>query len=526
MITKKILVLAVATLFAITIFASGKKQTSKPNIVFILADDMGYGDVSSFNANSKIITPNIDKLASEGVMFTDAHTSSAVCTPTRYGILTGRYNWRSKLKKGVLSGYSKALISKERTTVAGFLKANGYKTAGFGKWHLGWDWAPAEPEGGGLGKVKELGSETFDANSYNVDFSKKVKNGPTTRGFDYFFGFCGSLDMAPYVWLENDRPTMVPTKETENKGSQSWWRKGPTSDDFSHEQVLPKIMEKTVDFINENAHGDKPLFIYMPLSAPHTPILPTAAFKGKSGLDNPYGDFVLMVDWVVGQVEQALEKQGIVENTVLIFTSDNGCSPQADFDQLATKGHNPSYLFRGYKADIFEGGHHVPYIVRWPAKVKPGKTDQILCTTDLFATVADIIGVDYADNVAEDSYSFLPALGIKSKAQARKSIVHHSINGSFAYREGDWKAIFCPGSGGWSAPKPNSKGIEKLPKVQLYNLVEDIGEENNLQDKQPSIVEKYRKELSRIVTEGRSTKGKPQKNDGPEKWKQLNWMDK
>ncbi len=187
-----------------------------------------------------------------------------------------------------------------------------------------------------------------------------------------------------------------------------------------------------------------------------------------------------MVDWVVGEVKNALEKQGIAENTILIFTSDNGCSPEADFDQLASKGHDPSYLFRGHKADIFEGGHHVPYIVSWPAKVKPGKTDQILCTIDLFATVADIVGVGYEDNVAEDSYSFLPALNLKSKSKERKSIVHHSINGSFAYREGDWKVIFCPGSGGWSAPKPKSDGIDKLPKVQLYNLLNDLGEENNL----------------------------------------------
>ena len=508
MIQKRILVVAIAALFAINIFASEKKEAVKPNIIFILADDLGYGDISCFNENSKIKTPFIDKLASEGVMFTDAHTSSSVCTPTRYGILTGRYNWRSTLKQGVLSGYSKALISKDRTTIAGFLKENGYKTAGIGKWHLGWDWA------------------NIDAGNKKVDYSKKVENSPTTRGFDYFFGFCGSLDMPPYVWIENDMPTMVPTKETEDKGNQSWWRKGLTSDDFSHEQVLPDITKKTVNFINKNANGDKPFFIYMPLPAPHTPILPTKEFQGKSGLDNPYGDFVIMVDWVVGEVKRALEKQGIAENTVLIFTSDNGCSPQADYDQLETKGHDPSYLFRGHKADIFEGGHRVPYVVSWPAKVKPGKTGQLLCTTDLFATVADIIGIDYADNIAEDSYSFLSALKLKTKSKVRESIVHHSINGSFAYRKGDWKVIFCPGSGGWSAPKPKSKGIEKLPEVQLYNLADDIAEENNLQDEQSSIVEKYRKELSRIVTDGRSTKGKPQKNDGPEKWKQLSWMDK
>ena len=515
MIQKKILVVALATLFVLNIFASNKEK-ERPNIIFILADDLGYGDVSCFNENSKIKTPFVDKLASEGVMFTDAHTSSSVCTPTRYGILTGRYNWRSTLKSSVLSGYSKALIRQDRTTIAEFLKDNGYNTAYFGKWHLGWDWSITEED--------SKGRDNLNA-APNVDFSKRVKNGPKTHGFDYSFGFCGSLDMAPYVWVENDKPTMVPTKTTIDKGKQTWWREGLTSDDFVHEQVLPDITKKTVKFINENAKNNKPFFIYMPLPAPHTPILPVKEFKGKSGLDNPYGDFVIMVDWVVGEVMNALKKQGISENTVLMFASDNGCSPQADYEQLATKGHDPSYVFRGHKADIFEGGHRIPFVVRWPEKVKPGKSNQLLCTTDLFATVADIIGVDYTDNVAEDSYSFLPALNLSSESKVRESIVHHSINGSFAYRKDDWKVIFCPGSGGWSDPKPNSKGIEDLPKVQIYNLVNDIAEENNLQNKNSELVEMYRRELTQIVKNGRSTKGKPQKNDGPEKWEQLSWME-
>jgi arylsulfatase A-like enzyme len=319
---------------------------------------------------------------------------------------------------------------------------------------------------------------------------------------------------------------MVPTKETVDTGKQSHWRKGPTSDDFSHEQVLPHITEKALAYINGKANQEKPFFLYFPLPAPHTPILPTPEFQGKSGLDNPYGDFVIMVDWVVGEIMKTLEEQGITENTLLVFTSDNGCSNQADYAQLATKDHDPSYVFRGHKADIFEGGHRVPYIVRWPAKVKPGKSDQLICTTDLFATVADVIGVDYADNVAEDSYSYLSALNLPSEAATRKSIVHHSINGSFAYRKDNWKVSFCPGSGGWSDPKPNSTGIELLPPVQLYNLDTDIGEENNLQAEHPEIVENYRKELSAIVTNGRSTEGEKQANDGPENWPQLNWMNK
>jgi arylsulfatase A len=509
---KKIPIVALTAGLAITFFSCSEKseKNEMPNLVFILADDMGYGDVSAYNENSKIKTPFIDQLAEEGVMFTDAHTSSAVCTPTRYGILTGRYNWRSTLKNGVLSGYSESLIKQERTTIAEFLQENGYKTAFIGKWHLGWDWSITEED--------KNSRDNFNARP-NVDFSKPVKNGPATHGFDYSYGFCGSLDMPPYVWVENDMPTMVPTKTTVDTGDQSWWREGLTSDDFDHKQVLPEITRKTVGFIEENAAGEQPFFVYMPLPAPHTPILPTEPFQGKSGLENPYGDFVIMVDWVVGQVMEALEEKGIAENTLLIFTTDNGCSPQAGFEQLASKGHYPSYIFRGHKADIYEGGHRVPFVVRWPAKVSPGKSDQLVCTTDLFATFAEIIGKEIPDNVAEDSFSFLPAL--EGKSGSRTSLVHHSINGSFAYRKGDWKVIFCPGSGGWSAPRPNSEGIEDLPLVQLYNLKTDSAEENNHQAENENLVEQYRSELAKIITDGRSTPGEPQKNDGEYPWPQI-----
>ncbi len=492
-----------------------KESLKDPNIIFILADDMGYGDVSVFNEHSKIKTPFIDKLANEGVMFTDAYTSSSVCTPTRYGILTGRYNWRSRLKSGVLSGYSKSLIKPERTTIAEFLKDYGYKTAFIGKWHLGWNWH--------IPGKKDENLDRLNA-SPEVDFSKPVKNGPRAHGFDYSYGFCGSLDMPPYVWVENVMPTMVPTKTTVNRGKQTRWRKGLTADDFDHDQVLPDITKKSVSFIQEHAEGEKPFFLYFPLPAPHTPILPTERFQGKSGLDNPYGDFVIMVDWVVGQIMKALDETEISENTLVIFTADNGCSPAADYKQLATKGHNPSYFFRGHKADIYEGGLHVPFIARWPGKVKPAVSDQLVCTTDLFSTFADILDTTCEDNFAEDSYSFLPALGLESNAKTREDVVLHSINGSFALLKENWKTIFCPGSGGWSDPRPVSEEIEKLPDVQLYNLEEDMAEENNLQEAFPGKVEDARQLLKKYVTQGRSTPGTPQKNDGPETWSQLPWI--
>lgn len=320
-----------------TTFAEQKRQ----NIVFILADDMGYGDISYLDKNSKLNTVNLDRMASEGVVFTDAHSSSSVSTPTRYGILTGRYNWRSTLKQGVLNGYSKALIPQERETIASMLKKNGYITAGIGKWHLGWDW------------------NNIDNGNEYVDFSKLVKNGPTTRGFDYFYGFCGSLDMPPYIYIENDLPTSIPVKTTVNKGKYSWWRKGPIGADFVHEEVLPNITDRACKYIKEKSKLDKPYFLYIPLPSPHTPILPTKEFIGKSGLGE-YGDYVIMTDAMVGKVLKAIDESGEGDNTIVVFTTDNGCSPAAGINELIEQGHYPNSIYRGHKADLFDGGHRVP----------------------------------------------------------------------------------------------------------------------------------------------------------------------
>jgi len=499
-------------ILSVVLFSCQTKKETKPNIIYILADDLGYGDVSVYNENSKIQTPYIDALASDGVIFTDAHTSSAVCTPTRYSILTGRYNWRTRLKSGVVSGYSKSLIKPNRTTVADLLKNNGYNTAFIGKWHMGWDW-----------EITQLDAENFDIDNLRarpeVDFTKPIKNGPNTHGFDYSYGFCGSLDMPPYVWVENDMPAAVPTKLTKGKSRQGSWREGLTADNFSHEQALPQIANRTVKYINENVNDDKPFFVYMPLPAPHTPILPTKEFQGKSGLNNPYGDFVLMVDWVVGKVTKALEKNGILENTLIIFTSDNGCSPTANIKQLKSKGHYPNYEFRGTKADIFEGGHRVPYIMTWKNKIQPETSSQLVCTTDFFATVADVLGLSYEDNVAEDSFSHLT----NSDAPKRKSIIHHSVRGEFAFRKGDWKVNFCKGSGGWSFPNINTKKsiYDSLPDVQLYNIKNDVAETKNLQAEHPEIIETYRADLLKIIHNGRSTSGENQVNDTDGEWKQL-----
>lgn len=496
-----------------------KKLIKAPNIIYILADDLGYGDIGAFNPDGKIATPNIDTLVAGGIKFTDAHTSSAVCTPTRYGILTGRYNWRSPIKSGVLTGKSNALIPKSRTTVASLLKREGYQTAFIGKWHLGWDWA--------LKDSTNFGGEGWDASDFdNLDFTKPIKNSPNDLGFDYAYGHSGSLDMAPYVYVENGTPTAPMDRITEDTNKYTWWRKGPTAADFVHDDVTPNFFRKSIAYIQEKATQDNPFFLYLALPSPHTPILPTKEWQGKSGL-NPYGDFVVMIDDYVGQLLKVLEEIGLTENTIVIFTSDNGCSPEANFEILGEKGHDPSAIYRGHKADIFEGGHRVPFAVRWPSRIKPGSiSKKTICSTDLMATVADVLNIDLMANEGEDSYSILPLLENQNSDQfKRDATVHHSINGSFSLRKDQWKMIFCAGSGGWSDPKPNAKEITELPIFQLYDLYLDPGEQTNLFGKHPKIEEELKQLMLQYIENGRSTPGAKQENDlegyGSKDWSQL-----
>lgn len=484
-----------------------KKSTGEqlPNIVYILADDLGYGDVSELNEHAAWKTPAIDKLASEGISFGDAHSGSAVCTPTRYGILTGRYAWRTRLKKGVLWSWDEPLIEPERLTVAGLLKEKGYETGCIGKWHLGLGWQYA------------------DDDSTKVDFSKPILGGPTELGFDYFYGITASLDIPPYVFIDNDRATVVPEKYTENKDKYGWWRKGLTGNDFDHHTVLSHLTKKALDFIKESR--DQPFFLYFALTAPHTPILPEKDFQGKSGT-NPYGDFVLQVDHTVDQVLRELENLGIADNTIVFFTSDNGCSPAADFDELKKYGHDPSYVFRGTKADIFEGGHRIPFIVRWPGKINPGlKSDETVCLTDLMATVARIAGINMPSEAGEDSYDITPLLFRQMLSEpVREATVHHSINGSFAIRKENWKLIMCPGSGGWSHPKPGTDEVKGLPQIQLFNLKTDVGEQVNVYEEYPEVVAELKELLISYIQNGRSTPGPLRKLTKKEIWRQIEWI--
>jgi arylsulfatase A len=498
-----VLVLAVAqtgSLSSVQAAPTGRR----PNLIFILADDLGYGDVRCLNPQGKISTPHMDRLAAEGMRFSDAHSSSSVCTPTRYGIMTGRYNWRSRLKSGVQGGMSPDLIEPGRATVASFLKQHGYHTACFGKWHLGFDWK-RKPNTPPFRDGIEKGED-----GWNVDFTKPFGGGPLGVGFDSFFGIAASLDMVPYTYLENDHVTVVPTVDKSfpmnaGKAKGGGTRKGPAAESFEAEDVLPELTKRVVAYIGARAgeaRAGKPFFVYMPLNAPHTPIVPSAEWRGKSGI-GAYGDFVMQTDATVGAVLDALEANGLRNDTLVVMTSDNGCSPAAGFPELAAFGHNPSYSLRGHKADLFDGGHRIPFIASWPGRIAPGSEyGGLACLNDWFATAADIIHEPLPENAAEDSVSLLPAMLGKANTPVRKTLVHHSIQGMFAIREGRYKLLMTPDSGGWSEPRPNSPKAKDLPAVQLYDLEEDRAETRNLQAERPDLVARLTRLLLSEIADG------------------------
>jgi arylsulfatase A len=489
---------------------------AKPNLLVILCDDLGYGDVRALNPEGKIATPKMDRLAAGGMVFSDAHGTSAVCTPTRYSLLTGRYNWRTRLQNGVLGGVSPHLIEDGRMTLASLLQQHGYQTVCIGKWHLGMDWTLLSEK-----PMPMVGVENADQ-AKNVDFGKPISNSPTKFGFEHYFGVSASLDMIPYTFIKDDRVTQLPSEEMSfpmmSGRAPGHTRRGPGAPGFEAEDVLPTLTRQATDYIHHcasDAKAGKPFFLYLPLTAPHTPIAPTKEWLGRSGL-NPYADFVMQTDWTIGEVLKTLDESGLSSNTLVICTSDNGCSPQAKFDELAAKGHHPSYIFRGMKADIFDGGHRIPFIARWPGHVRPGtKSDQLICLMDLMGTMADLLGAKLPPNAGEDSVSILPALTGTAKGPLREALVHHSINGSFGIRQANWKLELCADSGGWSSPKPGSKEAKALPSTQLYDLANDIGEQDNLAAQHPEVVERLTRLLEKYIADGRSTPGPRQTNDVP-----------
>jgi len=468
--------------------------SEQPNIIFIMADDMGYGDVQALNPRSTIPTPNLDRLAREGMSFTDAHSPSAVCTPTRYGVLTGRYCWRSELKRGVLNGYGAPIIERDRETVARALKSQGYFTAVVGKWHLG------------------LGFQKTDG---EWDWSKALDYSPLDVGFDRSFVIPASLDFPPYVYVEGHRITGLPDRIQPAQRFPAFLRKGELGSDFSIVDCLDRLTEEASSFIEERSQSSAPFFLYFPLTAPHKPALPHSRYEGRSGL-GPYGDFVIQVDEVVGSILDTIDEQGITDNTVVFYTSDNGSYMYryqdpgvADHVKDASvqgyfEGHHiANGPLRGTKADIWEAGHRVPFFVRWPEKIKAGsKSRETITHTDFFATAVSIAGgkIPDAKVAAQDSFDFSPLLFGKDKAWKRAPVIHHSGGAMFAVREGNWKLILGSGSGG--REQPRGRRFER--PYQLFNLKDDLGERNDRYREFPEIAQELELKALELMSSGSS----------------------
>ena len=450
----------------------------KPNIVFILADDMGYGDPGCYNPQSKIATPNIDRLAREGMRFTDAHAPGPLCHPSRYGLITGRYPFRTDISLWP----KQPLIKEGQVTIASLLKTAGYHTAMVGKWHLGF---------------REDG------------YGQPLRGGPVDCGFDSFFGLRDSTDISPYFYIRGDRAVTPPTGHIAEHHSEGWsptqgafWREGGIAPGLDLKEVLPRLTDEACAVINAQADkksdARQPLMLYLAYTAPHTPWLPAAEFAGKSGA-GLYGDFVMMVDAQIGRVLAALEKADLTQDTLLISASDNG--PVWYPADVARLGHNAAGGLRGMKADAWEGGHRMPFIVRWPGRVKAGTiSDQTICFTDLLATFADICGAKLSASAGPDSFSFLPVLeGRQPKRQPIRGpiVMQAGSSPAMMIRSGDWKLINQLGSGGFSKPS-SIKPKPGDPAGQLYNLRNDLAETNNLYLKHPEIVARLEAEMQRI----------------------------
>lgn len=473
---------------------SKQKQPSfeMPNIIYILADDMGYGDIGAYNAESKIPTPALDAMAAKGILFTDAHSNSAVSTPTRYGTVTGRYAFRTPLKKGVLTGYSAPLVEENRETIASLLSKHGYQTGCVGKWHLGLNWVKKDDS-----KPLYVGDEWNLENTDNVDYEAHIGGGPTDCGFDYSYILPASLDMSPYVYIENGKITAPVNSYTDHyseKGvSGAFYRKGDMADDFNHKACLFHFTQKSEEFIADASKSDQPYFLYFPLTAPHSPWLLEEGFEGRSEA-GVYGDFVTMVDETVRRIYEAVEKSGEADNTLIIFTSDNGAMWLAE--DIANTGHKANGMCSGKKSDIWEGGHRVPFLATWPAAIAPQRTsNQLLSSTDLLATFAEMVNEPLAQNAGEDSFSFWQTLADGRDYQednARQSMVYHSIEGDFGFRKGDWVLLDCKGSGGWTLTE---KDAQDLPAIQLYNLKNDPTQKNNVAEAHPDVVVEMKKKL-------------------------------
>ena len=480
-----------------------------PNIVYIIADDMGYGDVGCYNPQSKIPTPHMDRLASQGVRFTDAHSASSVCTPSRYGVMTGRYCWRSELKEHVLFNYEYPLIESERMTVASMLKKYDYHTACIGKWHLGLGWGVKDGEQFDFDRPLPWPGGSPDPNEEaKIDFAKPITGGPVDLGFDYFFGTSGcSTAQPPYCFIENRHTVGIPNvMKTREMGGG---RTGMMTPGWQHKDADPAFARKAVEYIEERAKApQKPFFLYLAASAPHEPctVETVPDFMRGASQAGPRGDLVALYDWMVGQTMETLDRCGLADNTLVMVTSDNGALPGCGG---RTYGHKSCGDWRGYKGYIWEGGHREPFIASWPGKIEPdSECHELVGLQDFMATTADIVGESLPENAAEDSTSILPALlGEKRDEPIRDDLIHHSCLGVFSIRKGDWKLIIdCDNSGDGGRGVHGSRGTGPIPgsKGQLYSMVDDPYEVYNLFDRRPDVVKEFTDMVEKYKREGRS----------------------
>lgn len=500
-----------------SLVCSSLSFADKPNVIVIYTDDQGYGDASCLNPDAKFKTPNLDRLAREGMTFTDAHCSDTVCTPSRYGLLTGRYSWRTTLKRGVFGAEKECLIANGRTTLASLLRENGYATAMVGKWHLGMD---------------------FPGDRKSRDWSKPVLNMPLDKGFDYFWGIPASMNYGVLAWFDGRYAQVPPTQYTQKKPNKiaiadyrimppyetKLLDAGTTNDlgvvkgkleiapDFVDSECLTRFTDKAIEWIEgkaDDARSGKPFFVYLPYTSPHKPVIPVERFRGQSEA-GAYGDFMIETDWHIGRILDQLDREKLSANTMVVFTSDNG--PETTWrERIKQFGHHSNGIYREGKRSIYEGGHRVPFFVRWPNKVKPGSTNtRSVCQTDLLATLAEMLGQKLPDNAGEDSVSFYAGLSGAASMPKRAPMIHHSSSGGFAIRDGNWKLVLEDG---------------KRQKRELYDLHADPSETKNVLSDNPEVAAKLVDAITSIVRNGRSSEGEPQPNDTPW-WENLVWMEK
>lgn len=484
-------------------------HAESPNIIVIYTDDQGYGDASCNNPDSRFQTPNIDRMAREGIRFTNGHSADSVCTPSRYALLTGRYAWRTKRKTGVMHAEDTCLIADGRTTIASLLKDAGYDTAMVGKWHLGMD---------------------FPGTRESRDWSQPVKDMPLDKGFDYFFGIPASLNYGVLAWFEGRHARVPPTKYTSKKKNDRHvdyrimppYEDSPPDNDYSDinaaleiapdfidNQCLTRFTDKAIEWMKKRPHPEAPFFLYLPYTSPHYPVCPLPQFLGQ-GDCGAYGEFVIETDYHVGRIMDFLERSGLDENTLVVFTSDNG--PENSWKQRIEEfGHDSSGIYKEGKRSEYEGGHRVPFIVRWPKGISnPGRsTDALVGQVDLLATLAELAGTEFPDNAGEDSQSFAEILRDPKAGHQRLPLVNHAMDGRFAVTRGDWKLIM-----------PHKGAVR-----ELYNLATDPGEENNVIQKHPEIAGQLETDLTQIVLRGRTTPGEKQPNDSGH-WPDLTWIPK